>query len=71
MTRQQRNGDRHSSIGDAVRDDVTAELFAFPHIDFFRETAEGTGVELTGNRSATPCPPAVVATGRHGHPVVS
>ncbi|MEU4774934.1 hypothetical protein [Micromonospora sp. NPDC023644] len=76
MARQKRNGDRHSSNGDGktdvmVRDDITAELFAFPHSDFFRATGTGTEPELAGNRAAPPAPPRAVATGRHEHPVVS
>ncbi|MDT0532849.1 hypothetical protein RM555_28015 [Micromonospora sp. DSM 115977] len=75
MTRQKRNGDGHSSTVDAVtdvmgRDDVTAELFAFPHTDFFRETATGTERELAGNRAVVSAAPRTVATGRPGHPVV-
>ncbi|MEV4466859.1 hypothetical protein AB0J51_24935 [Micromonospora echinofusca] len=74
MARQKRNGDRHSSNGDAktdvmVRDDVTAEPFVFPHSDFFRHTrmdAESES-ESIGDRPS----PRVVATGRPGHAAVS
>ncbi|MEU7935571.1 hypothetical protein [Micromonospora echinofusca] len=72
MARQKRNGDRHSSNGDAktdvmVRDDVTAEPFVFPHSDFFRHTQLGAESELTGDRPS----PRAVATGRPGHAAVN
>ncbi|MEW2374480.1 hypothetical protein AB0883_00035 [Micromonospora sp. NPDC047812] len=75
MTRQKRNGDVHSSNGDVrtdvvVRDDITAELFAFPHSDFFRETVRGTERELAGNRPVVSAAPRTVATGRPDHPGV-
>ncbi|RLK23143.1 hypothetical protein DER29_0993 [Micromonospora sp. M71_S20] len=53
------------------RDDATAELFAFPHTDFFRETVTGTERELAGNRPVNSAAPRTVATGRPGHQVVS
>ncbi|MEV0876955.1 hypothetical protein AB0I85_03860 [Micromonospora echinofusca] len=72
MARQKRNGDRHSSNGDAktdvsVHDDVTAEPFVFPHSDFFRHTRMGAESELTGDRP----PPQGVPTGRPGNAAVS
>ncbi|MEU7995954.1 hypothetical protein AB0B83_11520 [Micromonospora sp. NPDC049060] len=76
VTRQSWNGDGHSSTVDAGtdvmgRDDATAELFAFPHTDFFRETVTGTERELAGNRPVNSAAPRTVATGRPGHQVVS
>ncbi|MER7420557.1 hypothetical protein ABT346_27880 [Micromonospora peucetia] len=63
---------RHSSNGDGktevvVRDDSTAELFAFPHRDFFCGTGTYGEREPAGERSAA----KTARTGRPDQPAVS